>query len=38
MRKKVYSATITPLTADGGLDVEGGQCADKNAYLKLDCK
>ena len=23
MRKKVYSATITPLTADGGLDVEG---------------
>lgn len=23
MRKKVYSASITPLAAEGGLDVEG---------------
>ncbi len=37
MRKKVYSASITPLTADGGLDVEGlNKVLDRNIRHGLD--
>jgi 4-hydroxy-tetrahydrodipicolinate synthase len=37
MRKKVYSASITPLTADGGLDVEGlNRIFDRNIRHGID--
>jgi len=37
MRKKVYSASVTPLTEDGGLDVEGlGRIFDRNIRHGID--
>ncbi len=37
MRKKVYSASITPLAADGGLDVEGlNRIFDRNIRHGID--
>jgi 4-hydroxy-tetrahydrodipicolinate synthase len=37
MRKKVYSASITPLTAEGGLDVEGlNKIFDRNVRHGVD--
>ncbi len=37
MRKKVYSASITPLTAEGGLDVEGlNKIFDRNIRHGVD--
>jgi len=37
MKKKVYSASITPLTADGGLDVDGlNKIFDRNIRHGLD--